>query len=246
MEIKAWSLVQAGFERMALERSTVVGVLLTLAVLATIAIALALIKRSKRNTDYSPGNDQFGLSAPMSQHHISVLRYLNNAFPEGMVLFRPSLARFMAVRKTNQRRAAQRHLMQTTVDFLVCDEDGKPVVAFEVDVFRNAKDPDAQRKVAEKSRLLLSTGIRVIRLKGALGNLPSASELRMRLYEAQRLAGTLPEQGLGTASTFAHTGTAPSSFGHTELNLTMAQEASAWRQLPNSDASTWSLVAKRS
>ena len=206
-----------------------------------------LQRRRAAHSGYEPGEDEFALSAPITENQMSVMRYLNQAFPDGMVLFRPPLARFVFVRKSLRKRAARQHLGNTTVDFLVCTEEGRPLVAFEVDAFRDAKDPEAQRRVMDKARLLMSAGIRLIRLKGALGNLPTASELRTRLYESQRLAGG--QGGLGTASTFSQTGAAPSSFGHTEAPSTFSEEMRAWaesrnRAIPINDQSAWQLVGK--
>ncbi|MFV0680145.1 DUF2726 domain-containing protein [Ottowia sp.] len=197
---------------------------------------------------YAPEDDQFALTAPINQTHIQVLHYLNRAFPEGMVLFRPALARFVSVRKSHQREHARRYLYKTAVDFLVCDEEGLPLVAFEVDAFRDVADPDTLRRLSDKTKLLMSAGIRLIRLKGHWDNFLSPAELRARLYASQKLART---RGLGTASTFNRAGAAPSSFGQTELLSTFADEVRAskdarQRAVPVSDRSAWQLVGKRS
>lgn len=196
---------------------------------------------------YEPGNDQFALTAPINHTHIGVLQYLNRAFPEGMVLFRPTLARFVSVRKSRQRDAARRHLYKNSVDFLVCDEDGKPLVAFEVDAFRETSDPQVLNRLADKVALLKSAGIRLVRLKGQLGNLPTPAELRSRLYAAQQRDSL---RGMGTASTFNQRGAAPSSFGKTELPSSFSDEVrhrvdAKRRAVPVNDASAWQLVGKR-
>ena len=85
---------------------------------------------------YDASSDRFSQTAPINEEQVQLLRYLQQAFPDGAVLFRPRLARFLTVRKSSHRLGAQQRLADAQVDFLICADDGKPLFAFEVDAFR--------------------------------------------------------------------------------------------------------------
>lgn len=136
--------------------------------------------------DYDRSADQFAATAPMTEEQVRLLQYLQRAFPDGVVLFRPRLARFLTVRSTRLRRGAQQRLAASQVDYLVCSDDGKPLFAFEVDAGKAEPDPDLTRQSADKNAMLKSAGIRLVRLKGAAPQLPPPGVLRLRLLAAQR------------------------------------------------------------
>lgn len=161
---------------------------------------------------YDASSDRFSQTAPINEEQVQLLRYLQQAFPDGAVLFRPRLARFLTVRKSSHRLGAQQRLADAQVDFLVCADDGKPLFAFEVDAFRDQDDADIARGAAEKNRMLKSADIRLIRLKGALPNWPPAEILRMRLLAAQRTPAAD-----GRPSGVSPSGFGPSSFAHTDF-----------------------------
>ena len=159
--------------------------------------------------DYDASADWFWQTAPITEEQVQLLHYLQRAFPDGAVLFRPRLARFLMVRKSRHRLNAQQRLADGQVDFLVCADDGKPLFAFEVDAFKRRGDPGLARSAAEKNQMLKTAGIRLIRLKGALAQWPPPEVLRLRLLAAQR---TPPPAAEARPSGFA-----PSSFGHTDF-----------------------------
>lgn len=176
-------------------------------------VALMLLWRVMRRSaaggrparDYDASTDQFAQSAPISEEQVQLLHYLQQAFPDGAVLFRPRLANFLMVRKSRHRLGAQQRLAEMQVDFLVCADDGKPLFAFEVDAFKAQGDPTLARSAAEKNVMLKGAGIRLIRLKGALPQWPPPEVLRMRLLAAQRTPPPAPEA--------RPSGFAPSSYG---------------------------------
>ena len=129
---------------------------------------------------------RFAAMAPINEEQVALLRYLHQAFPEGAVLFRPLLGRFLTVRAGNDRTAARQWLDHARVDFLLCDEEGRPLYAFEVDLLRTRDDPLAQRRLAEKNHALRTAGIRLIRFKGALASWPQPEVLRERVLAAAR------------------------------------------------------------
>lgn len=169
--------------------------------------------------DYDVSGDQFAQSAPISEEQVQLLHYLQQAFPDGAVLFQPRLARFLMVRKSRHRLGAQQRLGDTHVDFLVCADDGKPLFAFEVDAFKAKGDAGLARSAAEKNGMLKGAGIRLIRLKGAQPQWPPPEVLRMRLLAAQRTPPPAPEarpsgfepSAFGPPSDFAPSRSAPDS-----------------------------------
>ena len=142
--------------------------------------------------DYDVSGDQFAQSAPINEEQVRLLHYLQQAFPDGAVLFQPRLARFLMVRKSRHRLDVQQRLGDTHVDFLVCADDGKPLFAFEVDAFKAKGDAGLARSAAEKNGMLKSAGIRLIRLKGAQPQWPPPEVLRMRDDIARFVATWLP------------------------------------------------------
>lgn len=186
--------------------------LVALVALALLWVAVRRQWRAARARDYDTSQDLFAQAPPMNQEQVQLLHYLQSAFPDGAVLFRPPLVRFLAVRRTRNRLGVQQRLAERHVDFLICTDDGKPLYAFEVDAFKQAADAEIARLAAEKNRMLKSAGIRLIRLKGVIARWPAPEVLRERLLAVQRPAG-----GDSRATSTAGSGFAPSSFGHTEF-----------------------------
>ena len=165
--------------------------------------------------DYDASADRFAQTAPISEEQVQLLHYLQKAFPDGAVLFRPRLSRFLTVRASRHRMGAQQRLAGAQIDFLVCADDGKPLFAFEVDAFKDKDDAAFARGATEKNLMLKSAGIRLIRLKGALPQWPPPEVLRLRLLAAQRPP---PPQSEARPSGFSPSGFGPSSFSHTDFS----------------------------
>lgn len=131
-------------------------------------------------------HDRYASTAPISEEQVAILRYLHTAFPDGAVLFRPCLSRFVVVRACRDITRTREQLARGHVDFLICSEDGEPVFAFAIDAFRDQDDTQAAQEAAELNRVLRSAGIRLIRLKGAQALWPPPEVLRMRLLAVRR------------------------------------------------------------
>jgi hypothetical protein len=186
----------------------------TLAAVAALMVLWRVVRGRQAGSGYDASADQFLQTAPITEEQVRLLHYLQQAFADGVVLFRPRLARFLMVRRSRRRLEAQRRLAEAQVDFLVCADDGKPLFAFEVDAFKQRDDPELARGAAEKNLMLKSAGIRLIRLKGALSNWPAPEVLRERLLAAQRTPGPGAD---ARASGFSPSGFGRSSFGHTDF-----------------------------
>ncbi|WP_293226230.1 DUF2726 domain-containing protein [Ottowia sp.] len=176
------------------------------AALVVLLLALAWLwwpRKSRPAAEQSVSSSaRFAAMAPIDEEQVALLRYLHDAFPEGAVLFRPPLGRFLTVRSGRDRQSARRWLDHAQVDFLLCDEEGRPQYAFEVDLLRTRDDPLAQRRLAEKNHALRTAGIRLIRFKGALSSWPLPEVLRERVLAAAR---PTPSSGFG-ASGYANSG----------------------------------------
>lgn len=190
----------------------------TLVALVALMLLWWAMRRGGRQAtrDYDASVDQFAPTTPINEEQVHLLHYLQQAFPDGAVLFRPRLARFLTVRSTRQRRGAQQRLAASQVDYLVCGDDGKPLFAFEVDAGKTAGDPDLARQIAEKNAMLKSAGIRLVRLKGAAPQLPPPEVLRLRLLAAQRASASVaPAAARAQPAGFAASGFGPpSDFAH--------------------------------
>jgi hypothetical protein len=223
---------------------------LPLVATAVALLVLLLLWRAVRRVSdaaagYDVKGDQFAQTPPITEEQVGLLHYLQKAFPEGAVLFRPRLARFLTVRKSHYRPGAQQRLADTQVDFLICAEDGKPMFAFEVDAFRDKEDPELQRSAAEKNLMLKSAGIRLVRLKGAHATWPPPAALRRRMLSVQRSPTDPRPSGFGpselSASSFQPSGFASSREAHSSI-LGMSTP----KGMEPAENHGWAAVRKRS
>lgn len=186
-----------------------------------------MLRRSvrRRDDDYDPSADRFAPTAPISEDQMALLHYLQRAFPHEAVLFQPSLSRFMMVRKGRNRHKAHAKLARLRVDFLVCSEDGQPWMAFDTDQRLRDGVEDGQRLLEEKSAMLKTAGIRLIRLRGDLQDaLPPPAEMRAR-WEASA-AAPLP----GTArARGTHESVPPTEWARTGFQASRAADLGAPR-----------------
>ena len=189
--------------------------LVVAAALGVLLLALAWLwwsRRPRGGEHHVSASARFAPMAPMNDEQVALLRYLHQAFPDGAVLFRPRLGRFLSVRAGHDRTAARRWLDQGRVDYLLCNDQGVPQYAFEVDLLRTRGDESAQRRLAEKNRALRTAGIRLIRFKGALASWPPPEVLRERVLAAARPTPSGFGQSGYAASGFARSGFEPSGF----------------------------------
>ena len=68
------------------------------------------------------------------------------------------------------------------VDFVICNDGGKPAYAFDLDApGSKIVSEDARRNAAHKNGILKSAGVRLILLKGDPGQWPTPAEFRLKL-----------------------------------------------------------------
>ncbi|MFT4193865.1 DUF2726 domain-containing protein [Ottowia sp.] len=175
-----------------MEWSVVIGLLLALAGLAGWWWA----RRRQAAASGTSRNDRYAAEEVISRAQIKLHHYLQEAFPGQVVLFAQPLSRLVSVRFAESRQRAQERLADQLVDFVVCNADGKPRFAFQVDAFRADEAEAARRQAAVKHRVLATAGIRLLRLKKSVRQLPPPEEFRQRL-EGADLGGTQDDAAFG-------------------------------------------------
>lgn len=162
------------------------------ALLPLVALAAFRLLRPPGGAEQPLGDDdRFAPVAALSPAEMALLDYLVRAFPGRPVLFRVPLSRLLTVRRTGNRLAAQRRLAALTVDYVVCNRDGKPVYAFELDAVHGDAS-QAEQDAREKHRVLKTAGVRLIRLKRSTRYLPRPDEFRRHLRAAALPAQDTP------------------------------------------------------
>ena len=156
------------------------------ALLLLVALAAFRLLRRRGGAERPLGeDDRFAPVAALSPAEMALLDYLVRAFPGRPVLFRVPLSRLLTVRRTGNRLAA------LVVDYVVCNRDGRPVYAFELDAVHGDAG-QAEQDAREKHRVLKTAGVRLIRLKRSTRYLPRPDEFRRHLRAAALPAQDTP------------------------------------------------------
>lgn len=130
------------------------------------------------------GSDRFAPAAALSTVEMELLDYLVRAFPRRAVLFRVALSNLVSVRRADNRVATQQRLAEHRVDYVVCNRDGRPVYAFELDALHDNAD-EAELDAREKHHVLKLAGIRLIRLTRSTRDLPDPNDFRRHVRSAE-------------------------------------------------------------
>lgn len=162
--------------------------------------------------------DRFAPTAALSAAEMEMLDYLVRAFPRRAVLFRVALSHLVTVRKADNRVAAQQRLTEHTVDYAVCNRDGRPVYAFELDALHDNAE-EAALDAREKHRVLKSAGIRLIRLNRTTRDLPSPDEFRRHVRSAELTPDGSPANVTSPGDLAPADGPAPSTPGRARPQL---------------------------
>ncbi|MDR2128174.1 MAG: DUF2726 domain-containing protein [Burkholderiaceae bacterium] len=167
-------------------------------------------------------------TTPINRGEVEMLHYLQQAFPEEGVLFRPRLSQFLTPQRRSDRKTLAGLLDMLRVDFLVCTGEGVPRFAFDLDNFRTDEDTPQSRDAADKRHLLRQAGIRLIHLRTSARRMPPPDDLR------ERVMRTSPKSSNATK---------PAGFSSSMIGLsTFGGTLMAGR----GDNSAWGDVRKRS
>ena len=147
------------------------------------SFAVYFVMQAKRRDDTSSLNDNtYALQEIISPAHRQLLFYLEQAFNGHVVLFRPALSQLVQLRVTNDRIRSQALLDSIHVDYVVCDDDGRPHYAFAVRQ-RGAtnSDPKLRNTVRAKAKVLKSVGVKLLNIQRSVSSLPPVGEFAHKL-----------------------------------------------------------------
>lgn len=126
-------------------------------------------------------DDRYTPERVLTAEQVSMLDYLRNTFPDKVVLPNVALRDMLSVRRAEDRKGAMERLRNQKVDFVVCDGEGHPVFAFDVEQYHlsDAKAKSHQAKI--KNRVLKTAGVRFLHLKNSIQRMPRPEEFRRQL-----------------------------------------------------------------
>ncbi|MDO5086921.1 MAG: DUF2726 domain-containing protein [Comamonadaceae bacterium] len=156
---------------------------LVLLLAALAAAAFFFYRQRQQRHPASSRNDRYSAKEPITPAQYSLMLYLQEAFPGQPVLFNVPLSHVVTIRHADDRRRAQARLAGHWVDFVVCQDDGAPQFAFQVDAYHVNNAEEARRTAALRHRILGSAGVRLLRLKKSVRDMPPPHVLRSRLLD---------------------------------------------------------------
>lgn len=149
---------------------------------ATIAVVAAGVWAYRKYGRPSSGrDDRYTPERIMIPEHASMLTYLHDTFPGQVVLPQIKLKDMLSVRRSSDRKRAMQRLDKQQVDFVVCNPDGRPMFAFDIEQYHlsDAKAKSHQFKL--KNRILKTAGVRFVFLKNGIHRMPSPNDFRKQL-----------------------------------------------------------------
>jgi hypothetical protein len=135
-------------------------------------------------------DDRYTAEKLVEPEQAKMLAYLRDTFPGQVVIPNVPLKSMLSIRRASDRKRAEQRLEQHKVDYVVCNPDGHPAFAFDVEQYHlsDAKGKAFQAKL--KNRILKSAGVRLVYIKDSLRRMPSPSDFRKQLNLA-----ALPQPG---------------------------------------------------
>ncbi|MBT9549808.1 MAG: DUF2726 domain-containing protein [Hydrogenophaga sp.] len=147
--------------------------------IALVALGVWVYRRYFRAA--SGREDRYTPERILTPEQVMMLDYLRETFPDQVVLPNMPLRTMLSIRRASDRKRATERLFTQKVDFVVCDADGRPVFAFDVEQYHlsNAKAKAHQLKI--KNRILKTAGVRFLFLKNSIHRMPSPNDFRRQL-----------------------------------------------------------------
>jgi hypothetical protein len=148
----------------------------------TIALAAAGVWAYRKYGRASTGrDDRYTPERIMIPEHASMLTYLHDTFPGQVVLPQVKLNTMLSVRQSSDRKRAMQRLEQQQVDFVVCNPDGRPMFAFDIEQYHLSDAKAKTHKVKLKNRILKTAGVRFVFLKNGIHRMPTPNDFRKQL-----------------------------------------------------------------
>jgi hypothetical protein len=126
-------------------------------------------------------DDRYTPERIMVPEHASMLTYLHDTFPGQVVLPQVKLSNMLSVRRASDRKRAMQRLEKQHVDFVVCNPDGRPMFAFDIEQYHLSDAKAKAFQVKIKNRILKTAGVRFVFLKNGIHRMPSPNDFRKQL-----------------------------------------------------------------
>ncbi|MEX1166699.1 MAG: DUF2726 domain-containing protein [Hydrogenophaga sp.] len=162
---------------------------------AVIALAAAGFWAYRKYSQTSSGrDDRYTPERIMIPEHASMLTYLHDTFPGQVVLPQVKLRDMLSVRRSTNRKLAMQRLNNQLVDFVVCNPDGRPMFAFDIEQYHLSDAKAKTHQVKLKNRILKTAGVRFVFLKNGIHRMPSPNDFRKQL-DLAALPQPKPKEG---------------------------------------------------
>lgn len=149
------------------------------AVIALVVAGYLAYRKYGRPT--SGRDDRYTPERIMAPEHVSMLTYLHDTFPDHVVLPQVKLKDMLSVRRSSNRKRAMQRLEHQLVDFVVCNTDGRPMFAFDIEQYHLSDAKAKSHHVKLKNRILKTAGVRFVFLKNGIHRMPSPNDFRKQL-----------------------------------------------------------------
>ena len=151
---------------------------------AVLVVALAVWAYKRFSRKPSGREDRYMPERILTEEQTHMLAYLHATFPGQVVLPKVRLIDMLSIRRSADRKRALQRLQQT-VDFVVCNDDGRPAFAFDVEQYHLSNAKAKGHEVKMKNRVLKTAGVRFVFLKNATHRMPSPNDFRRQLDLAE-------------------------------------------------------------
>jgi Protein of unknown function (DUF2726) len=125
--------------------------------------------------------DRYTPERILTPEQVAMLDYLRDTFPDQVVLPNVPLKDMLSIRRAADRQRAAERLRTQKVDFVVCDAEGRPVFAFDVEQYHLSDAKAKAHQVKLKNRILKTAGVRFLFLKNSIHRMPSPNDFRRQL-----------------------------------------------------------------
>jgi Protein of unknown function (DUF2726) len=125
--------------------------------------------------------DRYTPERILTPEQVAMLDYLRDTFPDQVVLPNMLLKDMLSIRRAADRQRAAERLRTQKVDFVVCDAEGRPVFAFDVEQYHLSDAKAKAHQVKLKNRILKTAGVRFLFLKNSIHRMPTPNDFRRQL-----------------------------------------------------------------
>ena len=158
-----------------------ISIIIVLALVALALVALGVWAYRRYGQTSTGRDDRYTPERIMVPEHASMLTYLQDTFPGQVVLPQVKLRDMLSVRRAADRKRAMQRLEGQQVDFVVCNLEGHPVFAFDIEQYHLSDAKAKAHKVKLKNRILKTAGVRFVFLKNGIHRMPSPNDFRKQL-----------------------------------------------------------------